>query len=143
MGNQEKDLATYKIMKYRRGIPSRYQNLVFAKWMRSYRHGNDYVKLANPDCYFEAYNRYITNILYRPDTILRLAVLSDEDDVVLGFSVIERDVLHYVLVGKDFRKQGIAKQLVPTEINWITHLTKIGLRLWAKELPQAQFNPFL
>ena len=123
-------------------LPSNYQNFVIARWLRSFRYGNDYIKLVDSDSYYEAYGRYVRNVLEQQSTIVRLAVLEDNPDVAFGFSVSAGKVLHYVYVGLDYRNQGIGKHLVPIEVSEFTHLTKTGLKLWTSHAPKAKFNPF-
>ncbi len=123
-------------------LPDTYLNYVKSKWLRSFRYGNDYMKLTDAAAYFCAYEAHISNILKRPKTKVRLAVLSDDPDVALGFSVTSEHVLHYVYVGLDYRRQGIGRSLVPKGIEEFTHLTKIGMTLWPKDLKNAVFQPF-
>lgn len=143
MGNKEENLGpTYTVLRYEKQIPLDYLNFVFSKWMRSYRFGNDFMKLVESDHYFKSYELYIANILARPNTVLRIAALSDNHDVALGFSVVRDHVLDYVHVHKDFRKQGMGKKLVPPGIIAFTHLTKTGMKLWPTRMPRAKFTPF-
>jgi len=146
MGNKEVLESSYTIIRYAGFIlPNRYRNLIRSRWMRSFRHGNHYIGLCDSDSYFEAYSRYIDRILCRL-TIVRFAVLSEDHDVVLGFSIMELGqygtILHYVHVQKDYRQQGIAKKLVPP-FDTFTHLTKTGMKLWSTKAPKAKFNPFI
>lgn len=136
--------ATYKIVKYyATSLPPSYRNLIFSKWLRSLRYGNDYFKLIQQDIYFKAYQLYLESILNNPNTIISLAVLSDDEDVVLGFSIITHSTLHYVYVQKEQRKQGIGTSLTPlSQLTTISHLTKIGLSLWNNKCPHLIFNPF-
>lgn len=134
---------TYSIISYKSSsFPEQYRNLIFSKWMRSFRYGNDYIKLINSDDYFAAYEIYITSLLNKPNSTLRLAVLSEDKDVVLGWSLIDGETLHYVYVQNEQRNKGIAKFLVPVSIKTITHVTKSGLAIWNKKIPFAKFNPF-
>ncbi len=135
--------SSYKIAPHLGGaLPECYQNMIYSKWLRSLRYGNDYFKLIESTAYYATYQKYIQAILHRPQTVVRLAVLSDDADVVLGFSVSEASVLHYCHTHKDNRNQGIASSLVPFEVKTITHLTKSGLMIWNSKLPNAIFNPF-
>lgn len=137
-------MASYTIMGYlSHALPNEYRNYVMAKWMRSYRYGNDYIKLSDSDSYFEAYNSYINIVLMHPSAIVRIAALADDPDVALGFSVCRDTILDYVWVHKDNRKQGIGGFLVPPNIEAFTHLTRVGLKLWPLQLPGAKFKPFL
>ena len=143
MGNQEA-LNTYVILKFPgTEVPKQYMNWILSRWMRSYRHGNAYLKLASSDSYFAAYDYYIRfGLLNRPSSVVRLAVLNDDKDILLGFSVARGDVLDYVYVQKDFRRLGIARKLIPFEVKTFTHLTRIAMRLWSTKLPKAIFDPF-
>lgn len=123
-------------------FPVEYSSFVKAKWKRDLRRGNDYFKLVHPDVFFQAYEKYINHLLNRPNAVLRLAVLTDTPDVVLGFSLIEGDRLHYVFVQGEQRNRGIGRSLVPVPINSISHLTRIGISAWQHALPKAIFNPF-
>lgn len=123
-------------------LPAQYLNLVRSRWMRSYRHCNDYMKLVDPAAYYQAYGVYILNILSRPTTVVRLAVLQEDHDVVLGFGVAENTLLHYVEVPTAYRKQGIGRNLVPEKVEWFSHLTKLGMKLWSLKAPHARFSPF-
>lgn len=116
--------------------------MVLSKWMRSLKYGNDYFKLVDNDAYFENYNVFIKHILNKKGVIVRLAVLTEDRDVVLGWSVFEGPILHFVHVHKDMRKQGIGTSLVPRGMKVITHLTKIGLSIWASKYQDVIFNPF-
>jgi GNAT superfamily N-acetyltransferase len=134
---------SYKIIGcYGKNLPSQYKNMIFSRWLRSLRHGNDYFKLIDSDTYYDTYHRYIELVLARKNTIVSIAVLSDDEDVALGFSIQEGVALHYIHVHKDNRKQGIATALVSKKIEVITHLTKTGLVVWNLKLPNAIFDPF-
>lgn len=123
-------------------IPETYINFIISKWMRSYRYNNDYIKLIDSDSYFLAYRRYLLSLLINKKVTARIAVLSDDFDVALGFSVICGNTLHYVYVHKDYRRIGIGRNLVPIKVDSFTHLTKMGIKLWPTKMPDALFNPF-
>lgn len=154
MGNQElepggavpelENKSSYTILAYfGNTLPEGYKNLVLSRWKRSFRRGNDYIKLAEPAHYHERYSLYLENILQRSMTIVRLAAITEEPDTILGFSISEDKVLHYVHVPRDYRGQGIGMALVPKTIDTISHLTRIGLSIWHSKLPHAKFKPFL
>lgn len=149
MGNQKLEARTdgiqeaYKILAFPgRDLPDQYKNLVYSKWLRSLRYGNEYFKLIESKSYYDTYQKYINLLLNRDHSILRLAALNDDLDVVLGWSLIEKDILHYVHVTNDYRNNGIATSLVPGEINFITHLTKPAMTIWNNKLSGVKFDPF-
>jgi len=57
----------------------------------------------------------VRRILASPSSVLRVAVLPDDDDAIIGWAVITADdppQLHYAYVRKELRGQGIAKVLL-------------------------------
>ncbi|AKU93384.1 hypothetical protein AKJ09_00048 [Labilithrix luteola] len=54
-------------------------------------------------------------ILAAPTTVLRVVTLPDDDDAILGWSVLTSDAspkLHYVYLRRELRGQGIARVLL-------------------------------
>lgn len=142
MANKEV-ATTYSVKAFLgRGLPDNYRNFILARWLRSFRFGNNYIKLIDSGSYYKAYSAYIKSLLESPLVAIRLAVISDEPDVALGFSVISGQTLHYVYVGKDYRHNGIGLRLVPIKVMEFTHLTNKGMALWNRKAPKAIFNPF-
>ncbi len=119
-----------------------YLPLIFSKWLRSLRYGNDYLRLVEQEAFYKAYHRYIKAILNHSEAEVRLAALSDDPDVVLGFSVCRGPILDYVHVHKDQRRLGIGRKLVPKGITTVTHLTRTGLSIWGSKMAGIAFNPF-
>lgn len=144
MNSQSSQPNSYKILTFHgsNSIPEAYRGLVQARWARSLKYGNDYFRLIDPPAYWAIYPKLIEMLLSSANAIVRIAVLSDDEDVALGFSVAEGDTLHYVHVDKDQRRQGIARALIPPHVRCITHLTKTGVPLWTAAIPHAKFNPF-
>jgi len=138
-------MSSYTILSFKGpDLPASYAAPVYAHWLRSYRYGNDYIKLIDSNSYYKNYKRFIWEILSRPECIVRLAVLTEDKDVVIGFSVSRETILDYVHVSKDLRCQGIAKSLVPENMEWISHLTKQALAIMGKKYVdwKWKFNPF-
>jgi GNAT superfamily N-acetyltransferase len=125
-----------------RMLSPQYKPLIYSKWLRSLRFGNDYFLRILQDAYYKSYHRYITSILDSKDALVCLAVLSDDRDVVLGFSVSRGNILDYVHVHKDYRGNGIAKALVPRCIDTFTHITKLAQRILDEKYKDWKFNPF-
>lgn len=123
-------------------LPKTYESFLYSNWLKSLKYGNEYFKMAEPSSYFAAYKRFIFSLLVRPESTLRFATLSDDRDVLLGFSLSEQAALHYLFVKYDYRNQGIGKSLTPKGVTRITHLTKSGIGYWKGQLPHAVFNPF-
>lgn len=135
--------SSYSVISFpAKDLPEQYLNMILSKWMRALRYGNDYFKLVDSDSYFLYYNRFIKYLLQQKQTQVRLAVLSDNFDVVLGFAVYRGEVLDFVHVHKDMRKQGIARALVPDGITTFTHITRTAMNVWSEKRPELKFNPY-
>ena len=137
------EVAAYRIITVAGDLlPQTYKPVIFSRWLRSLRFGNEYFRLVDSDIYYDAYHRYIEHVLNQPNCFVNLAVLADDLDVVLGWSVFRGNTLDYVHVQKDYRGNGIGKSLIVAEVHFISHLTRTGLSIWSKKLPEARFNPF-
>ena len=138
-----------------KSLPTTYVGLIYSKWLRSLRHGNEFFKTIDPKSYYEIYHAYLTRILASDNCLVRLAVLSDEHDVVLGFCVSRGTVLDYVHVLRirlkvetgfditDYRKMGIGTKLIPKACDTFTHITKAWQQIWPKKFGHLKFNPFV
>jgi hypothetical protein len=136
-------MDSYKLIVYPcREIPDQYRNLLFSKFLTSLREGNDYFHLIDKEAYFGVYNAYFATLLDRPLSYVKLAVLTDEPDVVLGWALFEPRKLHYVYVHKVNRRIGVATELLKEPFEVCTHLTKMALEIWSDKHIETKFNPF-
>lgn len=143
--------STYVIKEIKGADPTldQYKALILATWLRNLRHGCDFFSIVEPKAFFDTYSKIITGLLKRPDCTVRLAVLSDDADTVVGWCVYEGKVLHFVYVkagekGATARKQGVAKSLLPKGIEVTTHMTRMGQSIWKRNTNYKHiiFNPF-
>ncbi len=124
-------------------LPDNYKALIFSKWLRSLRHGNPFFKKIDSFEFFKNYHKFIENLLAKPSSMIRLAVLSDDHDVVLGFAISREDVLDYIYVQNTHRNIKIGSHLLLPAITTFTHFTLSGLNIWqAKYKDVLKFNPF-
>lgn len=123
-------------------LSEQYRPMIYSKWLRSLRYGNEFFRRINQDSYFQSYHKYISQILDDPKTIVALAVLTDDRDVVLGFSVSRGTVLDYVHVHKDNRLLGIGSKLIHKDIDTYSHTTKNAEYYFRNKLAKWNFNPF-
>ena len=143
----ETEIESYKIITLAGTDPALepFKNLILASYMKSLRFGNDWFKDIQSECFYKYYGLYIDRLLRISGTIVKLALLSDDLDICLGWSMSQDDILHYIFVKGDIeaRRKGIGKKLLPDKVNTITHLTKIGRTIWKSKLPDVIFNPFI
>jgi ribosomal protein S18 acetylase RimI-like enzyme len=132
------------------GLPKQYRNLIYSKWLKSLRYGNEQLKMVDPKAFYGYHHLLIDDLLGRPVTHVRIASLEDDLDVVLGFCVCRPSapcVIDYVYVNKDFRRQGLGSQLVRGPLAMFsdyvfTHLTKTGLTIASKKYPEWKYDPY-
>jgi len=120
-----------------------YLGIIYSNWLRTLRFTNDWFKLINRGVYYARYKEVIQMLLTRPDTQVNLAVLADDPDACIGWSVYEPHKLHYLFVRRGGRRQGIGTALMPLDINEFSHLTLPGVVIWKTKYPELTFNPFL
>lgn len=134
--------AFYKIISFPAAkIPHGYRNLVYSSWAKSYKSGNKYLKFADRKSYHDLSKLVIDTYLTRPQSYINLAVLHEDNDVVLGWSLIDGDKLHYVYVKELQRKQGIGRALIKG-FSIITHLTDQAIPIILKHYENVIYNPF-
>lgn len=119
------------------------KSLVYATWLRSYEASSLAAKNIPRDVFFAEHHKIIDAIMQRGASV-RLAVLPDEPDVVLGWAVVEGPLVHYVYIKPPFRRHGMATALLADVKKPFvyTHWTHVLRDLHAK-LDGCVFNPYL
>lgn len=135
--------SSYSVIKYCAAeVPKEYRNHILNKYLRGLQGGNDFFKLILPKSFFKTHEIYFNNLLVRPSAKIRIAVLTDSPDVILGWSLTEDKKLHYVYVRGENRRLGISSALLPDEYDLITHFTKSFIPIWHTKYPQVYFDPY-
>lgn len=112
---------------------------IYSTWLKNLYYGSHWFREIDKDRYFDKYKRVVTSLITH--STVKIACLSSEPEVIIGYVVYRGDTLHWVYVKKAWRQMGIAKELVPVnDIRWVSHLTKIGKQLRRKEW---RFDPFV
>lgn len=125
----------------RQGVPDD-AAFIYSTWLKSLRYGNSWFELIDQDTYFKKYHDIIEAILSKPETDIRVACLKEDPSVILGYSILRDNNVDWVFVKKAWRNIGIAKSLVPENINVVTHMTKVGLSIFKKR-KGMRFDPFI
>lgn len=112
-------------------------NFMMATWLRGLYYGNDWFNRIDKDIFMDNYHKIIDFLIVKPSIQTRVACLKEDPSVILGYSVSEATTLHWVFVKRAWRNIGIAHDLVPKDIQTVTHLTNA----WIKT--DYTFNPFI
>jgi len=118
-------------------------NFILATFLRGIYYGDSWFSLIPKPVFMDNYKRIAQAILKNPRTIVKIACLKEDPDVILGYSIMSSDfaIVHYLYVKSAWRKKGIGKSLIPKYPIAFTHLTALGKSL-ATKYPTAIFNPF-
>lgn len=120
-----------------------YEAFVCANWRQSLKKYNSVFKaMDDHQAYDKEYSAYIKKLIEKPGCTIRLAVLTDEPEIVLGFSSKREDVLDYVFVRSEQRNQKISTALIPNNITTFTHITNMWIPIWQSKYKDWKFNPF-
>lgn len=115
-------------------------NFIYATWLKALFYGNPAYNAIDKDIYFENYRKVVCGLL--GSSSVKVACLKDDPDVIIGYSVYSGKTLHFVFVKAIWRKIGVAKSLVPADIEQVSHLTTVGRSILNK-YPKVKYNPFL
>ncbi len=113
---------------------------ILSTWLKGLRFGNLWYRLIDAKVYFKVYHSVIAQVMSKPTVKVTIACLKEDPSVILGYSVVEGNKLHWVQVKRAWRNIGIAKGLVPVTIDTVTHLTDVGKAIFQKK--KLTFNPF-
>lgn len=118
-------------------------NFILSTWLKGLKFGNSWFNLIDQTTYYRVYHAMVESILAKPDTVVKVAVLSDDPDVILGYAVYRKDALtlEWSFVKSSWRGIGVAKMLVPATVTTVTHLTKLGESIFKKR-GNLKFDPF-
>lgn len=113
------------------------QAFIYSSFLKGLYYGNDFYRSIDKDIFMKEYKKVLEHLLIKRQC--KVACLTDDEDVVIGYSIFESGILDYVFVKPVWRKIGVAKDLIPVSIHTCTHITKIGKSLKPKTWV---FNPW-
>lgn len=129
-----------ELLKLRLAIPAD-KPFILSSWLKGQKFGNDFFRAIESNAYYTNYAAQIEKLIALPTTSVVVCCLSDEPDVIVGYSVSTAPTtLHWVFVKEAWRKQGVARSLVADTVTTISSITKPGLAIAKKR--NYNFNPF-
>jgi len=135
--------------------------LIFATWLRAYRHGSQFPRRIPDAIFFDEHHAVIEELLERSD--VRVAVPPGEPEVILGWSVVEviepkvdgdpaPVAIHFVYVKPAFRRSGVARALLAhvdrleqagSPVLYTHETFPLKLEGLAAHVERWAFNPYL
>jgi len=117
---------------------------IYSTWLQGYLHGNDWLNPLSQPSYYEMARTNLNDLFQRPHCECIIACLKEDPEIILGYSVFEKTehktTLHWVWVKPVWRTIGIAKQITPTDIDYVSHLTKVGFSIFKTK--KWNYKPF-
>lgn len=119
------------------------KNFVLATFLRGLYYGESFFSRVPKDIFMNRYKLVAQALVKDPNTKILLACLPEDTDVILGYNMMSLDgsTVYFTFTKTAWRKRGIARSLMPTNVKYIAHLTKLGDSLMHK-LPNVEFSPF-
>lgn len=112
---------------------------IFSTMLKGLYFGCDLYSQIDRDVFYAVYPAVVQSLL--DSGTVRVAVLQDDEEVIVGYSVTRGTSLDWVFVKHAWRRQGVAKLLLQDQgISSCSHLTKLGNIL--RKNKQITFNPF-
>lgn len=93
-----------------------YESFIISTFLRDTREIGNWLARVDKEAFYKNYGALIKNSLDNPGGIVRMAILSDEPDTALGWSLCFGDTLLFIHVKKEFRKIGIGTDLMPPNL---------------------------
>ncbi len=112
---------------------------IISTWLSGQYHGSPYWSQMPKEVFYSEYTEIINSILHNPDTRVNVAILSDDPNVLLGFTVYSRTTMHWIYTKKDYRSSGIMRLLWPNNITTASSTTLPGAAIARKK--KLIFNP--
>lgn len=111
-------MSGYKVINMPTGSDDieQYEGFIISSFLRSLRDQSPWMQSIDQKQYFKTYGDIIKNTLDNSGGDVRIAVLADEPDTAVGWSLSFGKTLLYVYVKKYMRKNGIGSSLMPEEL---------------------------
>lgn len=124
--------------------PTEDENFIFSTALAGLYYGDSWFAKIKKTLFITQYRKVLQAMIAKPTTCVRIACMKEDPTEIKGYSItVNHDhALAWVFVKKDWRKNGIAKTLVPTTVTEVTNLTALG-EVLMKKYPHLSFNPFV
>lgn len=111
--------------------------------LRGLYYGDSVFSHMRKQTFMNNYHTIVSRLVDNNRGTIKISALNEDPSVILGYSVLSSDyrALYFIFVKKSWRKIGIAKDLVPDTIKYVTHLTAVGAAIAKNK--NLEYNPFI
>lgn len=119
------------------------KSFILATFLRGLYYGDSWFSQIPKQIFMTNYKAVAEALVKGDRTVIKVACLKDDADIVLGYAILSQDyqTIHFVFVKKAWREKGIARSILPMYPTSVTHLTRLGKDLLIK-FNNVVFNPF-
>jgi hypothetical protein len=119
------------------------KNFILATFLRGLYYGDSWFSQIPKDLFMDNYKKVAERLVTDPRISIKLAVLREDSNVILGYCIASKDqqAIIWTYTKSAWRRQGIAKSLLPSKPLYAMHLSELGKTLLPK-LSNVVFNPF-
>lgn len=120
------------------------KNFILATFLRGLYYGDSWFSQTDKKSFMTNYKKFAESLLTSNRVVVKVACLKEDADVILGYSILSADfqAIHWVFVKQVWRQKGIAKSLIPSRPQAVTHLTSLGKELLNKFETKPIFDPY-
>ncbi len=120
------------------------ENFIYATFLRGVYYGNSWFKEIPKAIFMANYKKVAEELIWGQRTIIKIACLKEDPDVIIGYSILspQNNTIVWVYVKDKWRQKGVGRSLVPINPKSVTNLTELGKQLLSKFDPKPIFNPF-
>lgn len=127
-------------------------SFIMATFLRGLYHGDSeegphvilkFISIMPRKVFMDNYKHVAMKLISSPNTVIKVACLIEDPDVILGYSILSSDfqTIHWVYVKSIWRLKGIGKSLIPAYATTASHISHLGRKLMIKYKDMI-FNPF-
>lgn len=118
------------------------KNFIYSTWLLGVYYGDTVFKEMEKGRFMAHYHNLIDQIMNHKDIVIKVACFKDDQDTILGYAVVNKNntTAHWAFVKAPWRKIGLGKMLLGSEISVATTITKLGLSIMKRK--NIEFNPF-
>lgn len=117
-----------------------YINFIRISYGKTVKASCSYFVAIPVDLFIERFNQTFTHLLSK--SMVRLMVLKEGPEVIIGYSIYHDNILSVVFVKRIFRKQGLMAALIPEGITDYATFIKKENHWLLEKFPALRFNPY-
>jgi hypothetical protein len=115
------------------------ESFVYSTWLKSLYHRSKLFNEVPADVFYANYHKHVEHLL-RVSTV-RVACLTEDQDVILGWAAYNKNTLHYAFTKQVWRSQGIQKKILDNHvITTVSCITDMGNKI--RKAKSWEFNPW-